>query len=115
MPPDLDLVVTADTTNYIAELRLLDEHGSQLAYRQTNFKNISSSHQAGLFDLRNYVRHYIEAGNESTAVAEIGVCIAEEVLGKEIFDKLWPPLSQRTLRIQMPANTAEENHLAAAL
>ena len=73
------------------------------------------SRQQGLFDLRNYLRHYVEEGKEAASVAEIGVCIAEEVLGAEIFRKLWESESQRTLRIQLPGATEEENHLAAAL
>jgi hypothetical protein len=68
-----------------------------------------------LFDPRNYLRHYVEKGKEAASVAEIGVCIAEEVLGEEIFRHLWASKSQRTLRIQLPGATEEENHLAAAL
>ena len=68
-----------------------------------------------MFDLRNYLRNYVEQGKEAATVAEIGVCIAEEVLGQEIFRKLWESESQRTLRIQLPGATEEENHLAAAL
>src|SRR5439155_9639279 len=90
-------------------------HGTQLAFRQTDFKTIPVSRQQGLFDLRNYLRHYVEAGQESASIAEIGVCIAEQVLGEEIFRKLWESQSQRTLRIQLPGATEEENHLAAAL
>lgn len=81
MPTHFDLIITADTPNFTAEFRLLDTHGSQLAYRHTDFKTISLSHRHGLFDLRNYLRLYVEEGKETAAVAEIGVCIAEEVLG----------------------------------
>ena len=115
MPAHFDLIITADYPNRTAELRLLDAHGSQLAYRQTDFKTIAVSRQQGLFDLRNYLRHYVEEGKEAASVAEIGVCIAEEVLGEEIFRTLWASESQRTLRIQLPGATEEENHLAAAL
>ncbi|MGH8586328.1 MAG: hypothetical protein ACREWE_09175, partial [Gammaproteobacteria bacterium] len=82
------------------ELRLLEAHGSQLAYRQTEFKAIAFSRQQGLFDLRDYLRHYVEAGKEAASIAEIGVCIAEKVLGEEIFRVLAASGSQRTLRIQ---------------
>ena len=115
MPAHFDLIITADYPNRTAELRLLDAHGSQLAYRQTDFKTIAVSRQQGLFDLRNYLRHYVEEGKEAASVAEIGVCIAEEVFGEEIFRHLWASQSQRTLRIQLPGATEEENHLAAAL
>jgi len=39
MPAHFDLIITADYPNRTAELRLLDAHGSQLAYRQTDFKS----------------------------------------------------------------------------
>ncbi len=45
---------------------------------------------------------------------EIGVCIAEDVLGRDIFTRLWESESQRTLRIQLPGAAEAENHLAAA-
>lgn len=115
MPTHFDLIIIADTPNFTAEFRLLDADGSHLAYRHTDFKTISPSHRYGLFDLRNYLRLYVAEGKEPAAVAEIGVCIAEEVLGQNIFEKLWASKSQRTLRIQLPGATEEENHLAAAL
>lgn len=115
MPTHFDLIITADTSNHTAEFRLRDAHGSQLAYHHINFKTITLSHQHGLFDLRNYLRLYVEEGKEPAAMAEIGVCIAEDVLGQDIFTKLWESKSQRTLRIQLPGAAEEENHLVAAL
>ena len=115
MSPNFDLVITADTPSLTAELRLLDGAGIQLAYRLTDFKTIAVSRRQGLFDLRNYLKHYVEQGKEAASVAEIGVCIAEEVLGQEIFLKLWEATNQRTLRIRLPGATEEENHLAEAL
>ena len=115
MPPNFDLVIAADTPSLTAELRLLDGAGNQLFYRPTDFKTIAVGRRQGLFDLRNYLKHYVEEGKEAASVAEIGVCIAEEVLGQEIFLKLWQANNQRTLRIQLPGATVEENQLAAAL
>lgn len=115
MPANFDLIITADYPSRTAEFSLRDAAGTQLAFRQTDFKTISVSHQQGLFDLRNYLRLYIADGKERAAVAEIGVCIAEEVLGAEIFGKLWESEAQRTLRIQLPGASDTENHLAAAL
>ena len=37
------------------------------------------------------------------------------MLGREIFETLWKSESQRTLRIQLPGASQEENYLAAAL
>jgi tetratricopeptide (TPR) repeat protein len=115
MTDNFDLIITADYPSRTAEFSLRDAHGGQLAYRQTDFKTIAVSRQQGLFDLSNFVRHYVEAGQEQAAVAEIGVCIAEQLLGQEIFMRLWESSSQRTLRIQLPGATDTENHLAAAL
>jgi tetratricopeptide (TPR) repeat protein len=115
MPISFDLHITADAINHTAEIRLLDGHGSQLAYRHADFKSISLSRRLGLFDLRNYVRNYVDASKEAAAVADIGVCIAEEVLGTEIFLQLWKPQSQRTLRIHLPNATLEGDRFAAAL
>ena len=113
--PNFDLIITADYPNRTAELRLLDAHGSQLAFRQTDFKTIPVSRQQGLFDLRNYLRLFVKPGQEAASVAAMGVCIAEQVLGADIFLKLWESQAQRTLRIQLPGAAEEENHLAAAL
>lgn len=115
MPANFDLIITADTPNHSAEFNLRDENGAQLAYRQTDFKTIELSYKRGLFDLRNYLRHYVVEGQEEAAVADMGLCIAEQVLGADIFKHLWASESQRTLRIQLPGATEEENHLAAAL
>ena len=111
MPAQFDLIITADYPSRGAEFILRDASGIQLAYRQTDFNTVSVSHQQGLFDLRNYLRLYVAEGNESAAVSEIGVCIAEEVLGPEIFGLLWASASQRTLRIQLPRATEDGNHL----
>lgn len=115
MLSDFDLIITADYPSRTAELCLLDAHGSQLAYRQTDFKTIAVSRQQGLFDLRNYLHNYVEEGKEAASVAEIGVCIAEEVLGADIFRALAASRSQRVLRIQLPGAAEADNHLAAAL
>ncbi|MFZ1829491.1 MAG: CHAT domain-containing protein, partial [Candidatus Competibacteraceae bacterium] len=113
MPIHFDLIITADTPNHTAEFCLLGANGSQPTYHYPDFKAIS--HRDGLFNLRDYLRVCVEAGKETATVAAIGVCIAEDVLGKDIFKILWKSESQRTLRIQLPGAADEENHLAAAL
>lgn len=115
MPNHFDLIIKVDQSQQTADFQLLDEHGVQLAFRQTDFRTLSAGHFRGLFDLRNFVRYYVEEGEELAAIAEVGVCIAEEVLGEDIFERLWASKSQRTLRIQLPGATENENHLAAAL
>lgn len=115
MASDFDLVITADPANGTADLRLLDAHGGQLAFRQTDFGSFTVSRQRALFDLRDHLDHYVEPGDEAAKVAELGVLIAESVLGEAIFKALWTPESQRTLRIELPGATQTENRLAAAL
>lgn len=115
MKAHFDLVITADYAQRTSEFTLKDAAGVQLAYKKTDFRSTSVSHQRGLFDLRNHLRLYVEEGQERAAVAEIGVCIAEKVLGAEIFSRLWKSQSPRTLRILLPGATDTENHLAAAL
>ena len=115
MPDRFDLIITADTAKLTADFRLLDAHGTQLAYHQTEFKRLPVSELHALFDLRNYLRNYIVDGQEPAAVAALGVRIAEDVLGAEIFTKLYASKSQRTLRIQLPAAKDDANPLAAAL
>src|SRR5437667_2596664 len=105
MPVHFDLIISADYPRRTAELRLLDAHGVQLAFRQTDFKTIAVSRQQGLFDLRNYLRHYVEPSREAASVVEIGVCIAEEVRGADIFRTLAASESQGALRIQLPGAT----------
>ncbi|NOT63814.1 MAG: CHAT domain-containing protein, partial [Acidobacteria bacterium] len=115
MTENFDLIITADTPNKCAELELRDAHGARFTY-QAEFKDIAASHQHGLFDLRNYLRTYAhDETDEAARVAEIGVCIAEQVLGAEIFKHLYASESQRTLRIQLSGATEEANLLAAAL
>jgi tetratricopeptide (TPR) repeat protein len=115
MQADFDLVITADTPNRRAEFVLRDAHGAQLAYRATEFKAIAASDQHGLFDLRTYLRHYAAPGEEAVRIAHTGVCIAEQVLGADIFKPLYASEAQRTLRIQLPGAGDEANHLAASL
>lgn len=114
MPANLDLVITANYADRTADFTLRDATSAQLAFRQTDFKSISVSHQQGLFDRPNYLRLYVAEVRERAAVAEIGGCIAEEVLGGEIFAHLHAAQSQRPLRIQLPGAGDTENHLAAA-
>jgi hypothetical protein len=85
MPANFDLIITADYQSRMAELRLLNSHGGQITFRQTDFKTIALSHQHGLFDLRNYQRHYSTEGEEAACVAEIGLRIAKQLLGEGIF------------------------------
>lgn len=75
----------ADNTSRSAEFRLLDGQGATLAQKHTDFSAFTVGQLQGLFDLRNFLRHCVEENQQVQALAEIGVCIAEEVLGTDIF------------------------------
>jgi len=115
MAPDFDLIITTDYSNGSAEFQLLDHAGDHLAYHHTDFKQIRAGDRRALFDLRSHLDKYVDAGSEQAEIERIGVCIAEEVLGEDIFRILWKPNAQRTLRIQLPGATETENQLAAGL
>lgn len=118
MHPDFDLVVTAKDDALTAELSLKDSAGSQIAYNEVDFRNIAASTWQGLFDLREFVSTYAARPGQSgrtdkEMVSDVGVSLAEEVLGAEIFGALSKSDSRRTLRICLPV--AQTNPLAAAL
>ena len=120
MPTHFDLIITANYPSHTADFRLLDAHGAQLAYRQTEFKTITIGHRQGLFDLRNTCGSTSRKGKKRrrsprSACASRRKCWGRRESGFQIFEKLWQSESQRTLRIQLPGAAEEENHLAAAL
>lgn len=115
MSAEMTLVVHADHVRRQAQLHLLDANGIQLGWHSVDFQRLSVSEQRALFDLGNFLRHYVEPEQQATSLANVGVCIAERVLGEQIFLLLWRPESPRTLRIQLPGASEQDNHLAAAL
>lgn len=115
MSARFDLIITTDTASLVAEFQLRDADGVQLAFRRTDFRTLTQGQKDALFDLRNYLRIYVQEGNEAAAVADVGVCIAEDVLGQEIFEILWRSQSPRTLRIQLPGAAEQANVLTALL
>ncbi|MCP5352828.1 MAG: CHAT domain-containing protein [Chromatiales bacterium] len=109
-----DLSVTADSTTGQVRLHLRDPHGAEWQ-RELDFQQIPLSRQLAWFDLSAYLQHYVEPQLHEAEIARIGVQIAEELLGEDLFRALWQPLSQRTLRVQLPAAGEYENPLAAQL
>ena len=73
MPGHFDLVITTDNARRIAEFLLRDSAGVQLAYRSIDLVAVPVGRQQALFDLRNYLRLYVEEGNEDAVVTEAGV------------------------------------------
>lgn len=115
MPNHFDLVITANNANRTVDLRLLNDSGAQIAYRHGDLNANSASELQGLFDRRNFERLYVKPNQQATAIANVGVCIAEKLLGSDILTLLWKTTTPRTLRIQLPEATNQENFLAAAL
>ena len=116
MPDQFDLVVTTDYPSRTAEFRLRGGHGSQIAYRHTDFNVIAVSRQQGLLDLRNYLRNYVEEENEQASVAEIGAVHRRGGAGRR---NLPQALGNRIRSVNdsssFPGTSEEENLLAAAL
>lgn len=115
MAESFDLIVAADSENSRIDLRLMSTGGVQIAARTVDFRPLPLSKKQALFDLRSYLRLYVEKGQEEESVARTGVFLAEDILGREIFLKLWSPQSQRSLRVQLPRAKEEGNPLGAAL
>ena len=107
MSEDLTLTITTNEETRRAELQLLDAAGVQQAYHAIEFWALEVSTRDALFDLRSYLLRFVEPKDHQAAVQQIGVVIAEKVLGEEIFAKLWAPRNPRTLQIRLPAATAQ--------
>jgi len=65
-----DLVVAADSENFRINLRLMRTGGGQIAARSVDFRPLPLSKKQALFDLRSYLRPYVEKGHEEECVAE---------------------------------------------
>ncbi|MCT0208660.1 CHAT domain-containing protein [Synechococcus sp. CS-1332] len=115
MPAHYQLRIGLDPSGRGADFRLLDAHGSQIDYHHTDIAALTASRQQGLFDLRQYLRDYIEEQRQEEEITAIGVCIAHDLLGEKITQLLWKPINQRTLSIQLPTGPQQAHPLAAAL
>ena len=67
-----------------------------------------------LFDTRNWLRRLYPTSEHQGKLKEIGVVIARDIFGSEIFDALWKSRGPRTLRIVFDGADPAGN-LAAAL
>jgi len=114
VPDRFQLQVTTSPGTSVAELRLRDGGGNHLEYNIVDFAALTPTQKRGLFDLRAAIRHYADDGQGEAHVAEVGVWVAEHVLGPKIFEILERPLSERTLEVELPT-ASDPNDLAAAL
>lgn len=115
MPANYTLLIQAEQNSATLCLSLYSAKGKFLASHAVNLASFSSSEQRSLFDLRNYLRHYVLPAQQQTALAAVGVCIAQRVLGKEIVDALWQSSAPHNLRIVLPTITATRVPFAVAL
>lgn len=115
MPAPFKLIITTNHPQHTAKLCLFDAHGSQLAHQLIDFNNIPHFTQCGLFNLQHYLHHYVATDQQAAKVAELGVYIAEQLLGEALFKCLYQTDAARTLCISLPGAGAEQDNLAAAL
>ncbi|MDM8567773.1 CHAT domain-containing protein [Candidatus Halobeggiatoa sp. HSG11] len=102
-----------------AVLRLRNKHGEHLAARDVTVSGEHGFEWTGLFNTRQHVELYTgrlldnnEIKSAEELLAELGVFLAEEVLGKDIFQHLYKVGERRTLLVQIPST--EGDKLAAA-
>jgi len=115
MSSNFQLAITADSKNLAADLTLKDGFGVQVAQRTVDFGRdpLRTCHDQ-LFDTRNWLRRLYPTSEHQGKLKEIGVVIARDIFGSEIFDALWKSRGPRTLRIVFEGADPAGN-LAAAL
>ena len=115
MSSNFQLAITANSKNLVADLVLKDGFGVQVAQRTVDFGRdpLRTCHDQ-LFDTRNWLRRHYPTSEHHGKLKEIGVVIARDIFGSEIFDALWKSRGPRTLRIVFEGADPAGN-LAAAL
>ena len=102
MLQEFDLHISLDPGSSRATLRLQDGSGVLLESNTVDFAAFPLSKQQALFNLRHFVELY-KAEAEQEAVDEIGLLIANQVLGLAIFGR-FAGKADRLLRIVLPAS-----------
>ncbi len=110
-----NLFITATPTKDVIDFHLQNEHGGQVAYHQADLRQMGASLKRSMFDLRDYLDQYVPASEQSLAIADIGVAIAQHLLGSQILEKLQQGHHQRTLCVHLPPVAEEQDSLAAAM
>jgi hypothetical protein len=115
MSSNFQLAITANSKNLAADFVLKDGFGVQVAQRTVDFGRdpLRTCHDQ-LFDTRNWLRRLYPIGEHQEKLREIGVVIARDIFGNEIFDALRKSRAPRTLRIVFDGADPAGN-LAAAL
>lgn len=102
MQSDFTLTIATQPATWHAEFRLCDHVGNQLAYQHTDFTTLTVGEQQRLFYLRDFLDSNVDADNEAAEVEQLGICIADKVLGADIMLRLWQAGPSKTLRIVLP-------------
>ncbi len=112
------LDVETNPTERQVTLRLQNQQGEHLAAQQVKIGE--GFEWTGLLNTRQHVERYaermqVDAKNLSAddLIAQLGVFLATEVLGEDIFRHWYEGISQRTVLIRLPAT--KDDWLAAAL
>lgn len=112
---DFTLVIQPDSVSRSAELLLFGQTGEQIACHYADFRLRTLSQLHGMFDLHNFLHRYVEPEEHQHTMAELGVCIAKQILGNDIFNVLWHWQELRTLQIRLPGATESGDDFTAAL
>lgn len=98
-----------------ARLRLINDDGAEFLH-EVDFDTFRHEQRQALFDLRNYHRcHKLRAQKGISHIAEIGVLIAQQVLGPAIFHTLWNNRSPQFVNLELPAPDTPEGMLPALM
>ncbi|MCK5523831.1 MAG: CHAT domain-containing protein [Thiomargarita sp.] len=103
-----------------AILRLRDQQGQHLFAQQVKITSDHAFEWVGLFNTREHVERYAnqllpdkqQTLSAEELIAQLGVFLARDVLGEEIFQRLYSGIPPRTLLIRLPAT--KDDQLAAA-
>ncbi|MBI3228917.1 MAG: CHAT domain-containing protein, partial [Burkholderiales bacterium] len=94
------LIITPQQT--CANLCLLNASGEVLGQHLAKLDQLTLSERHALFDLHTYLHTYVAPEEQLAAMAEIGVCIAMQVMGEQIFDCLWQDDGMHSVQICLP-------------
>ncbi len=97
----MHLNIRADHARQTLQLRLCDSHGNQQAFHSVALAGFSERELCGMFDVGRFLAHYAVL-DAAAALDAIAVCIAQKLLGEQIFMLLWSSSSARSLRITLP-------------
>lgn len=104
----MQLIIQTDVARQLVQLSLRDPYGKQLGYHCLDLHTLAVSERRAMFDLGNFLHHYVAPAETEAAIEKVGVAIANKLLGEQIFMLLWQANTPRTLRIVLPAASQDE-------